>query len=115
MTDSEIYFFKDLGTRVSQARKEQGLTQTELAELVGVTQPMIASYEIGRRRIPATLLSPLARELRLPVAQLLGEELKNSKPGPTPKLQKQLEAVSELPKTQQKFVSQFLDTVLQAS
>ncbi|MFT6180085.1 MAG: transcriptional regulator with XRE-family HTH domain [Akkermansiaceae bacterium] len=113
MTDPEVKFFKSLGSRVAQARKEQGLTQSELAELLGdVTQPMIASYEIGRRKIPATLLPPLSRELRIPIAELLGEELKNSKRGPAPKLQKQLEAVSELPKQQQQFVSKFLDTVL---
>ena len=112
MTDSETAFFKDLGARVAQARKEQGLTQTDLAELIDVTQPMIASYEIGRRRIPATLLAPLSRELCIPIAQLLGEQQPSQKPGPVPKLQKQLEAVSELPKGSQQFVSQFLDTVL---
>jgi len=46
------------------------------------------------------------------VGELLGEQPKNGKPGPVPKLQKQLEAVSDLPKPQQQFVSQFLDTVL---
>jgi hypothetical protein len=35
------------------------------------------------------------------------------KRGPAPKLQHQLEQVSRLPKAQQKFVSQMLDTVLQ--
>jgi len=112
MTVSEVEFFKALGSRVSQMRKDQGLTQTELAEPLGITQPMLASYEIGRRRIPASLLPALAHELRVSVGGLLGEELKNGKPGRVPKLQKQLEAVSDLPKPQQQFVSQFLDTVL---
>ena len=112
MNQTELDFFKELGGRVAQARKAQGLTQTDLAELIGGTQPMIASYEIGRRRIPATLLPPLARELRISVAQLLGEETTNGKRGPVPRLQKQLEAVSELSKGKQQFVSQFLDTVL---
>ena len=35
------------------------------------------------------------------------------KRGPTPKLQRQLEQVSALPKAQQRFVMQMLDTVLQ--
>lgn len=112
MTDLELKFFKALGSRVSQLRKDQGMTQTELAEPLGITQPMMASYEIGRRRIPASLLPALAHELRVSVGELLGEPQKNSKPGPVPKLQKQLEAVSDLPKQQQQFVSQFLDTVL---
>ena len=108
MTDSEVGFFKALGARVSRLRKDQGMTQSELAEPLGITQPMLASCEIGRRRIPASLLPALAHELRVSV----GEAPKNGKPGPVPKLQKQLEAVSDLPKPQQQFVSQFLDTVL---
>jgi len=43
MTDSEVEFFKALGSRVSQLRRDQGLTQTELAEPLGITQPMLAS------------------------------------------------------------------------
>jgi len=112
MTEDEVNFFKLLGSRVAEARKAQGLTQSELADLLEVTQPMIASYEIGRRRIPATLLPPLAKELRIPIDQLLGEQSQTARRGPVPKLQKQLEAVRELPKSQQNFVSQFLDTVL---
>jgi len=115
MTHPETKFFKTLGLRVAQARKDLGLTQTELAKLLGITQPMVASYEIGRRRIPATLLTPLSKQLGLSINFLLGEKSSIGKRGPVPKLQKQLEAVSELPKSKQRFVSQFLDTVLQAS
>jgi hypothetical protein len=35
-----------------------------------------------------------------------------SKRGPAPKWQKQIEAISKLPKAKQQFVSQMLDTVL---
>ena len=112
MTDTETAFSKELGQRVALARKALDLTQSDLAKLIEVTQPMVASYEIGRRRIPSSLLVPLSRELNVPVPELLGEEPMNQKPGPTPKLQKQLEAVSALPKTTQQFVSQFLETVL---
>ncbi len=112
MNSSENGFFQDLGKRVATARKEQGLTQSELAELLGVTQPVIASYETGRRKIPAVLLPPISKELRISLTELLGEPQKTAKRGPTPKLLKQFEAVSTLPKERQKFVSQFLDTVL---
>lgn len=113
MTENEKEFFKTLGARIAELRKAAGLTQTDLAEPLGATQPMMASYEIGRRRIPASLLLPLAQELRVSVAELLGEVAENGKKrGPVSKLQKQLDAVSELPKSRQQFVSQFLDTVL---
>jgi hypothetical protein len=37
----------------------------------------------------------------------------STKRGPTPKLQRQLEQLQDLPRSQQRFVSQMLDTVLQ--
>jgi hypothetical protein len=47
------------------------------------------------------------------VEELLGQANGITKRGPTPKLQRQLERLSRLPKAKQKFVSEMLDTVLQ--
>ena len=43
---------------------------------------------------------------------LIGEEEKPAKRGPTPKLQQQMEKISQLPRTKQRFVIEMLDTVL---
>jgi len=42
----------------------------------------------------------------------MGEEAPPAKRGPAPKLQQQIERIQKLPKTQQRFVMQMLDTVL---
>ena len=47
------------------------------------------------------------------VDELLGIDSGRRKRGPTPKLQRQIEAIQKLPRTQQRFVMQMLDTVLQ--
>lgn len=44
--------------------------------------------------------------------ELIGEESKPGKRGPVPKLQQQLDRIAQLPKPQQKFVMQMLETVL---
>jgi transcriptional regulator with XRE-family HTH domain len=114
MTDTETEFFQIFGKRVAELRKARGLTQTELGEQIGVNQTAIGSYEIGRRRIPLSQVAPLAEALGVSVAELV--ELKpsaNGKPGPTPKLQRQIEQVSKLPRAKQKFVTDFIETVLQ--
>jgi Zn-dependent peptidase ImmA (M78 family)/transcriptional regulator with XRE-family HTH domain len=49
-----------LGDVLAIARKAQGLTQTELAEIVGVTQPAINRYESGDRDPDANTLTKLA-------------------------------------------------------
>ncbi len=43
---------------------------------------------------------------------LLGEEPKPGKRGPAPKLQQQLERVSQLPKARQRMVSEVIDSLL---
>lgn len=44
--------------------------------------------------------------------ELIGEESKPGKRGPSPKIQQQLERITQLPKTQQRVVMQMLDGVL---
>ena len=63
MTQDEKQFFRQLGGRIAALRKEQGLTQVQLAETLELTQQMVASYEVGRRRVPVSLLPSLARAL----------------------------------------------------
>lgn len=56
MTQDEKVFFKQLGARIAALRKDQGITKVQLAERLDLTQQMIASYEVGRRRVPVSLL-----------------------------------------------------------
>lgn len=114
MTDNDTTFFKTFGQRITDMRKARGLTQAQLGETLGLDQTAVASYEIGRRRVPLSLLAPLAKALGVSVAELVEDEKGPGKRGPAPKLQRQLDQVTLLPQAKQKFVSEFLDTVLQA-
>lgn len=60
------------GERLTRLRKERGLTQTALAEAIGVSQRMIAYYEGETKRPPATKLAPIAKALGMTVDELLG-------------------------------------------
>lgn len=105
-------FFKEMGARIAQLRKEQNLTQQQLADELELSQQIIASYEIGRRRIPVSTLPRLARTLGVSIETLIGEEQTPAKRGPTPKLQRHMERISQLPKTQQRFLLQMIETAL---
>ena len=61
MNTRDEQFFKELGARIAQARKDHGLTQNELAEQLGVAQQTLAHYEVGRARMPASMLPTVAR------------------------------------------------------
>ncbi len=75
----------------------------------------INSYEVARRRIPVSALPTLAQMLSISIDELLGEATKSkkSKRGPASKLQQQIEQIRQLPRTQQTFVSQMLEAVIQ--
>jgi transcriptional regulator with XRE-family HTH domain len=112
MTQDEKKFFRELGARVAELRKEQGITQQQLAELLEVSQQSVAAYEVGRLRIAVSMLPRLARVLGVSVEALIGETVKPAGRGPTPKLQQQMERISQLPKTKQRFVMEVLESVL---
>lgn len=110
---SERAFFARLGARIAELRKAQNITQVEMAETLGVSQQTINSYEVGRRRVPVSALRTLARALGVSLEELLGEDASAAKKrGPAPKLQQQMERIQRLPRTQQRFVMQMIDTVL---
>lgn len=112
MNVNETDFFARLGRRMAELRKQQGFTQVQLANMLDVKQYVIASYETGRRRPSAALLPEIARALGISVEELLGIGSGRKKPGPVPKLHRQLEKISTLPKEQQKSIMQVLDMAL---
>jgi transcriptional regulator with XRE-family HTH domain len=113
MTQDEKQFFRQLGARIASLRREQGLTQAQLAEVLGLTQQMVASYEVGRRRVPVSLLPKIAAALAVSVETLIGQgRTTPAKRGPAPKLQQQMERIQRLPRAKQRLVLQMLDGVL---
>jgi transcriptional regulator with XRE-family HTH domain len=113
MTQDEKQFFRALGARVAELRKEQGITQQQLAELLGVSQQSVAAYEVGRLRIAVSMLPRLAKNLGVSVEALIGEEIQPAaRRGPTPKLAQQMERISRLPRTKQRFVMDVIESVL---
>jgi transcriptional regulator with XRE-family HTH domain len=114
MAPDEKAFCKAMGERIAEARKGHGMTQVQLAELMGVAQQVVGSWEVGRSRVPVASLLHLARALAVTVADLIGEEAAPSRRGPAPRLLQQVERIQRLPKSQQRFVMQMIDTALQA-
>ncbi|MCP4285410.1 MAG: helix-turn-helix domain-containing protein [Gammaproteobacteria bacterium] len=115
MTPQDKQFYQQLGKRVAQLRKDQGLTQTQLAEILGISQQTMAHYEVGRLRVAVAMLPALAKALAVSIEELMDVQptAAKGKRGPTPALQRQIEQISQLPRTKQKFVMEMLETVIQ--
>jgi transcriptional regulator with XRE-family HTH domain len=56
---------------IQEIRERRGLTQQQLANLVGKKRSTIAMYEGGRIDIPARVLCRIAQILKVPVGKLI--------------------------------------------
>jgi transcriptional regulator with XRE-family HTH domain len=113
ITKDEREFFIALGSRIAALRRENHITQVQLADTLGVAQSTINAYELGQRRVPASALPVLARALGTGLGELLGKSSAAAKKrGPASKLAQHMERIGQLPKPQQRFVMQVLESVL---
>lgn len=112
MSQDDKVFFKKLGQRITELRKELGWTQTQLAETLSISQQLIAAYEAGSRKVPASMLPILAKLFAVTLEQLVGIEKMPTKRGPASTLQLQMEQISTLPKSKQKFITEMLDALI---
>jgi len=105
------------GKRLAAARKALGLSQQQLAEKLGTTRVNLAYYERKAGNPTLDFIHRCAEVLNMPVSEFIREDDGSGrrKSGPKSRIEQQLEAVRSLPRAKQKFVSEFLETVLQAS
>lgn len=67
-------FYRQVGARIKDARLAAHLTQTELAEQIGVTDATLSRYESGSLAVPADMLKLIAGRTARPVQWFYGEE-----------------------------------------
>ena len=114
MAPDEQQFLKALGARIAQLRKDAGLSQQSVADTLGLAQQSYAHYEVGRVRMPVSLVPQIAQLFGVSTDELLGTRGtdKAGKRGPAPLVQRQIERLNRLPKAQQKVVLKMLEGVL---
>ncbi|WP_413450714.1 helix-turn-helix domain-containing protein [Georgenia phoenicis] len=74
MPDADDIDLAVLGPRIRHARRARGLTLAQLAGRVGRAQSLLSQIENGRREPRLALLAAIARELHVPVEELLRPE-----------------------------------------
>jgi transcriptional regulator with XRE-family HTH domain len=102
-----------IGERLARFRKERGITQVEMAELLGVSQPNVSDYERGELRLHGEMLIKLARVLRVSADEILG--LHQSPPARAPRdrrLLRRLQDVDRLSKRDRQALLRTLDAFL---
>ena len=105
---------KAIGRRVAELRKERGVTQFELAEKLGVSQPDMSDYERGELRLHGYLIARLAEILGVRTDELLGlERPKKADGGAKNRLVlRRLRQIENLPKRDRQALIRVLDGLL---
>lgn len=114
-SESKAYF-RALGVRIMQLRKQQGFTQAELARAIEVSQQTVWAMELGDRRVTLPLVSKLAKVLVVSVEELIGitSPMRARARRRSPKIERHAAPIQRLTKTQQRFVVRIID-VLESS
>lgn len=68
----------EVGQRLRSARETLGLTQEDVASVLGIPRTSVIAMEAGKRNVTALELRRLARLYRRSVAWVLGEEPEDS-------------------------------------
>ncbi len=71
LSEAEVDAYLAAPTPIAFWRKHRGLTQQQLADAVGVSQPYVAQLETGQREAMGSVYSRLASALRVRADDLL--------------------------------------------
>lgn len=66
-----------IAERVARMRREKGITQVEMSDLLGVSQSVVSDYERGALRLHGELIARVAEILAVSADEILGLEAKN--------------------------------------
>ena len=101
------------GERLARLRRERGITQEELAEMLGVSQPVVSDYERGELRLHGGLILQLTRILGVS-DDLLGLEPAKKSEGTVGnrRLARRLQQIERLPRRDQQAILRTIDAFL---
>jgi transcriptional regulator with XRE-family HTH domain len=104
-----------IGQRLARLRRERGMTQVELAERLGVAQPVVSDYERGELRLHGQLIVQLSQILGVSSEELLGltkpasnGTIKNRR------LLRRLQEIERLPRRDQQALLRTIDRFLES-
>lgn len=106
------------GQRLAEARREKGLTQTELGNLLGMSRERVDYYERRAKNPALEVVQACAKALGVPISNLVGDgdpQPQKKKTGPVSQLERKFQEVKRLPKKKQEFILQFLDNMLESN
>ncbi len=105
-------FAEQFTKRLIAMREAKGLTQTDIANGLGITLGRYGHYERRFRRFPVSLLPKLVEVLECSEAELLGAPVPKAKRGPPSDWEKRINLIKELPREKQREIQNVVDALI---
>jgi len=102
-----------IADRLRRLRRAKGITQVELADRLGTSQPIVSDYERGELRLHGELIVELAEILDCSADELLGlRERKATASGSNPRMIRRMQRINLLSKRDQEALLRVIDAFL---
>ncbi len=109
---------RTLGQRIAEERKLKGLSQTELAEQIGITQKLITDYETGRTNMNAEMLARFSMALSISTDKLLGLNLTDrddEEKTSSIRYMRRIRELDKLPEMKRRMILRTVDDLIRAN
>jgi len=104
-----------IGKRLAVLRKSRGLTQTQVAEQVGINQRVVSDYEVGRAGVSADMLTRFCSALKCSADTVIGLKPEANTEKLNLRLTRRIKRIEQLPLNQQKALLQNIDMFLKGA
>ncbi|MEJ2418938.1 MAG: helix-turn-helix transcriptional regulator [Exilibacterium sp.] len=102
-------FVMPIPGKLSQIRKEKGLSQQALADAIGLHVNQIKRYETGSSQPSLDTLKKISKALRVSIDSLVFDD---EETGPSEALRLQFEAISRMPEEEQQIILELLEGMI---
>jgi len=104
------------GERLFAARTTAGLSQAEVAQMLGITQAAYAVWERHSMALRPDQIEKVAEILKIPVQDLFaGNNLHKERAGPIGRARRAFERVSKLSRTRQRYILKVVEAFVDAT
>ncbi len=104
-----------IADRIKRFRMLRGLTQAQLADKIGISRGLEASYESGRIRLYDDMVARFALALGISADALLGLSELAPQDVPSVRFTKRLKELEKLPESKKKALISTLDDLIRAN
>ena len=105
-----------IGKNLAAIRKQQGISQVQLAEKIGITQQMLSHYERSKRHLTAEMVVLFAEALNVETDQILGPNVNSDMTQYISlRFMRRMKEIELLPESKKKSILQILDDMIRAN